>query len=84
MGENFIMKTATLNDLETRLPTVLGWLKGGEDVMVKGEPLTQPMPAEQAKVDWTKSAAFNRDRTGETMLTQKDLDELFEDMRGPY
>ena len=50
--------------------------------MVKGEPLARPEAPEQ-EVDWTKSAAF-RDRTGEPVLTQRDLDELFEEMRGPY
>ena len=78
------MKTATLNDLQTRLPTVVAWLQSGEDVVVKGEPVASPALAEEKKVDWSKSAAFRRDRTGETVLTQQDLDELFEDMRGPY
>lgn len=76
------MKTATLHDLQTRLHAVLAWVKGGEDVMVKGEPVVRPEAPEQ-KVDWSQSAAF-RDRTGEPVLTQRDLDELFEEMRGPY
>ena len=78
------MKTATLNDLQTRLSTVLAWVQSGEDVVVKGEPVAPPAPQEEKKVDWSKSAAFLRDRTGESVLTQQDLDELFEDMRGPY
>ena len=77
------MKTATLNDLQTRLSTVVAWLQSGEDVVVKGEPVAPPVPLEEKKVDWTKSTGF-RDRTGETVLSQQDLDELFDDMRGPY
>ena len=80
------MKTATLDDLQTRLPTVLAWVRGGEDVMVKGEPPAAAPPAvpqAERTVDWTKSAAFRRPR-GEPILSQQDLDELFEHMRGPY
>ena len=76
------MRTATLHDLQTRLHAVLAWVKGGEDVMLKGEPVAQRAALEQ-KVDWSQSAAF-RDRTGEPVLTQRDLDDLFEEMRGPY
>ena len=78
------MKTATLNDLQTRLDTVLDWVRSGEDVVVKGEPVAALAPEEKKTVDWTKSAAFQRDRTGEPVLTQQDIDELFEHMRGPY
>jgi hypothetical protein len=40
------MRTVTLNDLETRLPVVLGWLRRGEDVMMKGEPANSLATAE--------------------------------------
>ena len=76
------MKTATLEDLQTRLPAVLAWVESGEDVVVKGEPVAQ-LPAADAAVDWRKSTAF-RDRTGEPVLSQQDLTELFDDLRGPY
>ena len=78
------MKTATLHDLQTRLGTVLDWVRSGEDVVVKGEPVAPLALQEEKKVDWTKSAAFQRDRTGEPVLTQQDIDELFDYMRGPY
>jgi antitoxin (DNA-binding transcriptional repressor) of toxin-antitoxin stability system len=83
VAEISTMKTVTLNDLQTRLPTVLGWVRGGEDVMVKGEHVARPVAQPEPRVDWSQSTGF-RDRTGETVLTQHDLDELFEDMRGPY
>lgn len=69
-----------MEDLQTRLSVILGWLHGGEDVMVKGRAPALP-PPEEAEVDWRKSAAF-RDRTGEPVLSQEDLDELFDEMRG--
>lgn len=79
------MKTATAHDLQTRLPTILAWLEAGEEVVVKpktGKRAETP-PAEQ-KVDWSQSAAFQRDRTGEPVLSQQDLDELYEEMGGRY
>ena len=78
------MKTATLNDLQTRLDTIVAWVQGGEDVVVKGEPVAPIAQPEERKVDWTKSDAFRRDSTGEPVLTKQDIEELFEDMRGPY
>lgn len=78
------MKTATLNDLETRLATILTWVRSGEDVVVKGEPIAPAPPADR-KVDWSKSAAL-RDRTGEPMIamTAEELQEFYRDMRGRY
>ena len=79
------MKTATLEDLETRLPTILDWVKSGEDVIVKGASPTHPakpvLPT--TRVDLSKSSVY-RDRTGDPVLSQEDLDALFDHMRGPY
>ncbi len=77
------MKTATIHDLQTRLPTILAWLEAGEEVMVKPKAAT-PAPPGEKKVDWTQSAAFMRDRTGEPLLSQQDLDELYEEMGSRY
>lgn len=85
MKNTLPMKTATAHDLLTRLPTILAWLEAGEEVVVKpkvGKP-TKATQAEQ-KVDWSKSAAFRRDRTGERVLTQQELDEFYEEMKGNY
>ena len=77
------MKTATLEDLQTRLPAVLAWVRSGEDVIVKGEPVARTA-SEEEKVDWSKSAVFKRPKSDRPVLTQEDLDELFNDLRGPY
>lgn len=78
------MKSATIEDLQTRLPQVLSWLRSGEDVVVKGEaPAVRPAVQPEQKVDWSQSAVF-RDRTGEPVLSREQIEELFEDMRGPY
>lgn len=76
------MKSATLEDLKTRLAVIVGWVEQGEDVVVKGEPATTTARPDES-VDWSESAVFRR-RKGEPVLSQQDLDELFEDMRGPY
>ena len=77
------MRTATLEDLQTRLPAILTWVRSGEDVIVKGEPIPRT-EAEEEKVDWSKSAVFKRPKSDRPVLTQEDLDELFDDLRGPY
>ncbi len=79
------MRTVTADDLQTRLPTILAWLEAGEEVVVKPKPANMGMsvPAEP-EVDWTRSAAFQRDRSGEPVLSQQDLDELYEEMGGRY
>ena len=77
------MRTATLDDLQSRLPTILTWVRSGEDVIVKGEPVARA-ESEEEKVDWSKSAVFKRPKSDRPVLTQEDLDELFNDLRGPY
>jgi len=76
------MKTATLDDLRNRLSTIVEWVENGEDVVVKGASPTKPVrPA--TPVDLSKSSV-HRDRTGEPVLSQADLDALFDHMRGSY
>ena len=77
------MKTATLHDLQTRLDTILTWVRSGEDVVVKGESVAPMEQAAEKKVDWTKSGAF-RDRTGERILTAAETAELYESYKGDY
>jgi len=82
MKNTWAMKTATIQDLQTRLSTVLAWLEAGEEVVVK--PKVMKVTAAETKVDWTTSAAFQRDRKGDPVLSQQDLNELYEEMGGRY
>lgn len=84
MKSTFTMRTATAQDLLTRLPTILAWLEEGEEVVVKpkAQQPTQDPPVEQ-KVDWSQSTAF-RDRTGERMLNAEETAELYESFKGGY
>jgi len=78
------MRTATIHDLQTRLPTILAWLEAGEEVVVKPKAMqTATPPPSEPKVDWTKSAAF-RDRTGERVLNLEETVELYESIKGDY
>jgi hypothetical protein len=77
------MKTATLHDLQTRLDTIVGWLEGGEDVIVKASATSSGRPPSDEPVDWAKSGAF-RDRTGERILTVAETAELCESYKGDY
>ena len=80
------MKTATIHDLKTRLPMIFSWLEAGEDVVVKSRPTksAEASTQSQTQVDWSKSVVFKRPISNPPLLSQADLDELFDDMRGPY
>ena len=58
-------------------------MKGGEDVVVKGEPLSKRKPEEE-KVDWSQSAVFKRPPTGKLDMTEAEVQEFYQDMRGSY
>ena len=80
-----MMKTATARDLTTRLPTILAWLEAGEEVVLKPDVCaeTKSLTAE-AVVNWGESAALQRDRPGEPVLSAQDLDDLYEEMGSRY
>lgn len=79
------MKTATAHDLTTRLPTILGWLEAGEEVIVRPDQCRPAAsPANAPTVDWSKSAAFQRDHADEPMLSKQDLEDLYEEMGSRY
>jgi hypothetical protein len=100
MKNTFTMRTATAQDLLTRLPTILAWLEEGEEVVVKPK-VVKPAVVE-AKVDWSQSAedtaerandsqrvnqsvVYNRPhQVGHLNMTHEELQEFYEDMRGSY
>ena len=88
------MKTATVEDLAQRAADVLAWVEAGEEVAIHrsgsvvarlvpptGAPAEEP-PA--GRVDWTQSAAFRRDRTGERILSAEESLALIKDAGGRY
>ena len=86
------MKTATVEDLSHRAADLLRWVEAGEEVAISrlGAVVARLVPAapEQATpvdpVDWTQSAAFLRDRTGERMMSAEESLALIKDAGGRY
>jgi hypothetical protein len=79
------MKTATIDDLQHRLAMIFTWLEAGEEVVVKPKAVkavTTP-PAEPV-VDWTKSVVFQRPLSNPPLMSQAELDEFYEFMKGEY
>ncbi|CAN5119029.1 hypothetical protein BH23VER1_BH23VER1_19400 [soil metagenome] len=78
------MKTATLEDLRTRLATIVEWVEHGEDVVVKGErkPGSEIPPA---PVDWSQSAVFRRPAGQEKIaMSEEELQGFYQEMRGSH
>jgi len=71
------MKTATVRDLRNRYTQLLSWLAAGEEILItqRGKLIARlsPEPATRdSQVDWQKSAAVQRDRSQESVLSAKD------------
>ncbi|MBV9659274.1 MAG: type II toxin-antitoxin system Phd/YefM family antitoxin [Verrucomicrobia bacterium] len=68
------MKTATVRELRNHYSAVLKWIEAGEEVAIskRGVVIARLVPEKRrtaGRVDWTKSAAFRRDRSGERILS---------------
>lgn len=68
------MKTASVRDLRNTYNQLLRWVEAGEEVVIqrRGKPVARLVP-ERRKVlggcDWSKSAAFRRDKSGWPVLS---------------
>jgi prevent-host-death family protein len=82
------MKTATVRDLRNNYSSVLRWVEAGEEVTIsrRGKIVARLIPerAKSKKVDWSKSAAVNMDRTGFRVLSAKESAELLAESSGRY
>ncbi|HLB33408.1 MAG: hypothetical protein A3F67_08910 [Verrucomicrobia bacterium RIFCSPHIGHO2_12_FULL_41_10] len=84
------VRTATVRDLRNHYTTLLSWLKAGEEIFItqRGKTIARLVPEtnppQQKKVDWTKSAAFLRDRTGEKMLTAEEIASVLDENKGHW
>lgn len=69
------MKTVTVRDLPNLYTPILGWIAAGEEVLITrgGKSVARLCPETHAHgseaVDWSRSAAVTRDRSGERVLT---------------
>ena len=83
-------KIATVRDLRNRYTTLLAWIKAGEEIFItqRGKTIARLVPEtnspKQRKVDWSKSAAFLRDRTGERVLTAEETASVLDENKGQW
>jgi prevent-host-death family protein len=83
------MKTASVRDLRNQYTNVLRWISAGEEVLItrRGRPIARLVPEKGqslATVDWSKSPAVNRDRSGARVLTAAKSRELVHDAGGKW
>jgi antitoxin (DNA-binding transcriptional repressor) of toxin-antitoxin stability system len=83
-------KTATVRDLRNHYSALLSWLEAGEEILItrKGKSLARLVPEKNSlhrkKLDWTKSAAFSIDHSGEKRLTARESATLLHASQGSW
>ena len=82
------MKTATVRELRNRYTQLLKWIEAGEEIRItrRGVVIARLVPEarDQARPDWTKSAAFALDRLNLRPLAAKQSAELLDHNKGPF
>lgn len=87
------MKTATVEDLSQNAADLLRGVEAGEEVTIRRQetvvarllpPRREQTLLPAGRVDWTQSAAFLRDRTGERVLSAEESLALIKDAGGRY
>ena len=89
-----IVKTIDIQDLPTPIAEWLNSLELREEVLISyqdrivarlvAEPLKTVPNLPDAPVDWSTSAAFTRDRTGERVLTAEESQAILDESRGSW
>jgi prevent-host-death family protein len=83
------MKIATVRELRNHYSELLRWLESGEEILItrRGIAIARLVPEKtkvKPQVDWTRSAAFQMDRTDMRRLTAKEVANLLDYNRGAY
>jgi antitoxin (DNA-binding transcriptional repressor) of toxin-antitoxin stability system len=84
------VKTATVRDLRNHYKALLTWIEAGEEILItrKGQSLARLIPEKKSpqhkKLDWTQSAAFSIDHSGEKILTAKESSALLRASQGNW
>ena len=83
------MKTATVRDLRNHYTKLLAWIAAGEEIIItqRGKSIARLVPergADSAKVDWSRSAAVTRDRSGEKVLSAAESARLIAEAGGRW
>lgn len=83
------MKTATVRDLRNHYSKLLEWLGTGEEILItkRGKSIARLIPEPSLaprRVDWSRSAAVTRDRSGERILSAGESAQLIADAAGKW
>ena len=83
------MKTATVRDLRNRYASLMSWIGAGEEIVItrRGKVIARLIPEQDQptqSVDWSKSPAVRRDRSGAHGLTAADSLELIHEAGGKW
>lgn len=83
------MKTATVRDLRNRYTSLLNWIGAGEEIVItqRGRPIARLVPEQEPtgrKVDWSRSPAVRRERTGSRVLTAAESQEIIHEAGGKW
>ena len=83
------MKTATVRDLRNHYTKLLAWIAAGEEIIItqRGKSIARLTPergADSRKVDWSRSAAVTRDRSGEKVLSAAESARLIAEAGGRW
>lgn len=83
------MKTATVRELRNHYADLLRRVKAGEEIAISQRGkivarLVPDRPAAPVKVDWANAPEVTRDRSGERMLTDAELEWLRHDPEHPW
>lgn len=83
------MKTATVRDLRNRYTCLLSWLDAGEEILItqRGRTIARLVPEQDQasqRVNWSESAAVQRDRSSARQLTAEESLELIHEAGGRW
>ena len=83
------MSTATVRELRNNFPELESRLAAGEEIVItkRGRPVARltPEPVKSdRKVDWSKSSALTRDRSGERVMSAKEVASVLDEAGGKW
>lgn len=83
------MRRATVRDLRNRYTSLLRWIRAGEEIVItqRGKPVARLVPESaeaSSQVDWSQSAAVQRDRSHAPRLTAEETASLVHEAGGTW
>ena len=83
------MSTATVRELRNNFAELERRLAAGEEIVItkSGRPVARLTPESaqpERKVDWSKSSALTRDRSGERVMSAEEVASVLDDAGGKW